>query len=229
MREAKKILETRRGHFSNVFHRDRQIGLLSALLAALAIISYFWFDRPAALFCRELSPVVVQVFQWITELGKSTGYLIGFFLLFAFYKYHRRRPVAANRAFFLFAAVALSGLITDLIKPLAGRLRPKLLYEAGLYGFEPFRIGYEYNSLPSGHATTVFALAAALSLLFPRWRLPLFGFAVVVGLSRIIVGAHYPSDVLAGAYVGAMTVLLLMAVCRHRHYRLGLPEETDYA
>ena len=209
--------------------RTRQVAISSALLAALMIISYTWLDRPAALFCRDLNPMTVQVFQWITELGKSTGYLIGIFMLFVFFKYYRRRKIAANRSFFLFAAVALSGLITDLIKPLAGRLRPKLLLEAGLFGFDPLRIGYEYNSLPSGHATTVFALAAALSLFFPRWRLPFFSFAIVVGLSRIIVGAHYPSDVLAGAYVGAMIVFLLLIVCRHRGYRLGPDREGDHA
>ena len=209
--------------------RDRNIAIGSALLAALIMISYAWLDRPAAFFCQGLDPIVIQIFQWITELGKSTGYLIGFFLLFVFSKYYLRRQIAANRSFFLFSAVALSGLITDLIKPVVGRLRPNLLMEADLYGFHPFRIGYDYNSLPSGHATTVFALAAALSLFFPRWRLPLFSFAVVVGLSRIIVGAHYPSDVLAGAYVGVMTVFLLLVVCRHRGYRLDPAEDGDYA
>jgi membrane-associated phospholipid phosphatase len=209
--------------------RDRNITIGSAFLVALMMISYYWLDRPATLFCRGLNPMVIQIFQWITELGKSTGYLIGFFLLFLFYKYYRRRQIAANRALFLFSTVALSGLTTDLIKPLVGRLRPKLLFEANLYGFDPFRIGYEYNSFPSGHATTVFALAVALSLFFPRWRLPFFSFAFVVGLSRIIVGAHYLSDVLAGAYVGAMTVFLLVLVCRRRDFRLGLAKEDDHA
>lgn len=208
---------------------DRNIVIVSAFLVVLMIISYFWLDRPATLACQGLSPMVIQVFQWITGLGKSTGYLVGLFVLFIYFKYYRHRQVAANRALFLFSAVALSGLMTDLIKPLVGRLRPKLLFEAGLSGFEPFRIGYEYNSFPSGHATTVFALAAAFSLFFPRWRLPLFSFAVVVGLSRIIVGAHYASDVLAGAYVGAITVFLLLVVCRHRDCRLGLAKEGDRA
>lgn len=207
--------------------RDRNIAIGSAFLVAFMMISYSWIDQPATLFCQGLNPIVIQVFQWITGLGKSTGYLVGLFVLFVFFKYYRHRQVAANRALFLFSAVALSGLTTDLIKPLVGRLRPKLLFEAGLYGFEPFRIGYEYNSFPSGHATTVFALAAALSLFFPRWRVPFFSLAVVVGLSRIIVGAHYPSDVMAGAYVGAMTVVLLVLFSRRRNYLLGLPKEKE--
>lgn len=212
--------------------RNRHILIGSFLLMALMVISYALVDRPVTFFCQDLGPGTIQVFQWITELGKSTGYLVGSFVLFIFFKYYRRRPVAANRALFLFVAVALSGLITDLIRPLVGRLRPKLLLEANLYGFDPFRIGYEYNSLPSGHATTVFALAAALTFFFPRWRLPLLSFAVVVCLSRIIVGAHYLSDVLAGAYVGLMTVFLLVLFCRRRswtHCRLDMNKESDHA
>jgi membrane-associated phospholipid phosphatase len=185
-------------------------------MTILLTISYALIDRPLTLFCQDLNPEFVQIFQWITELGISTGYLIGFAVLFVYFKFFRRRPIAANRALFFFTAVALSGVIINLIKPLVGRLRPKLLFEANLYGFDPFRIGYEYNSFPSGHATTVFALAAALTLFFPRWRLSLMGFAAVVGLSRIIVGAHYLSDVMAGAYVGIMTVFLLVLLCRRR-------------
>ncbi|PKN05735.1 MAG: phosphatase PAP2 family protein [Deltaproteobacteria bacterium HGW-Deltaproteobacteria-9] len=197
-------------------HRNLNIVIVSALLMVLMTISYALIDRPLSLFCQDLNPEVIQVFQWITKLGQSTGYLVGFAVLFVFFKYFRRRPIAAHRALFLFTAVALSGVIINLIKPLVGRMRPKLLFEANLYGFDPFRIGYEYNSFPSGHATTVFALATALALFFPRWRLPLVGFAVVVGVSRIVVGAHYLSDVMAGAYVGLMTVFLLVLLCRRR-------------
>jgi membrane-associated phospholipid phosphatase len=213
-------------------HRNRNIVIGSTLLMVLMMISYALLDRPLTLVCQDLNPGVVQVFQWITKLGISTGYLVAFFALFVFFKYCLSRPIAAHRALFLFAAVALSGLTTDLIKPLVGRLRPKLLFEANLYGFDPFRIGYEYNSFPSGHATTVFALAAALSFFSPRWRLPLFSFAAVVGLSRIIVGAHYLSDIMAGAYVGVMTVFALVLLCRRRswiHCRPGMNKEGDHA
>jgi membrane-associated phospholipid phosphatase len=199
-----------------MMRRDRHIMIASVLMMVLIAVSYGFIDRPLALYSKTLNQDIVQVFQWITELGKSTGYLIGFALLFVFFKYYRRRLIAANRSLLIFSAIALSGLTADLIKPFVGRLRPKMLFEAGRYGFEPFRIGYEFNSFPSGHATTVFALAAALSFFFPRWRIPLVVFAAVVGLSRIVVGAHYLSDVMAGAYVGLMTVFLLVLLCRRR-------------
>lgn len=212
--------------------QNRHIVIGSILLMAMMAFSYGLIDRPVTLFCQDMNPEVVQVFQWITKLGNSTGYIVVFFMLFVLFKYYLRWTIAANRALFLLAAVALSGLATDLIKPLVGRLRPKLLFEAGLYGFEPLRIGYEYNSFPSGHATTVFALAASLALFFPRWRLPLFSFAAVVGFSRIIVGAHYLSDLMAGAYIGVMTVFALAIVCHRRgwiHCRPDMNKEGDHA
>jgi len=62
---------------------------------------------------------------------------------------------------------------------------------------------------PSGHAQTAFALAASLTILFPRWGVPLFVAATAVGISRIILTSHYLSDVIAGAGIG---ILLTMAV-----------------
>jgi len=206
--------------------RNRNIMIGFVLLMLLLTISYVLLDRPLSLFCQNLNPDVMKVFGWITELGISTGYLIGFAVLFVYFKFLRRRPLAANRALFFFTAVALSGIIINLIKPVVGRLRPKMLFQADLYGFEPFRIGYEYNSFPSGHATTVFALAAALALVYPRWRLPLFGFAAVVGVSRIVIGSHYLSDVLAGAYMGIMTVFMLALLCRRRGW-MDFPGDPD--
>ena len=70
-----------------------------------------------------------------------------------------------------------------------------------------FGIGYELTSFPSGHAQTAFALATALTILFPRWGIPLFIVAGAVGISRIILTSHYLSDVIAGAGIGILFTL----------------------
>ncbi len=57
-------------------------------------------------------------------------------------------------------------------------------------------------SFPSGHATLAFALAAAVGLRWPRWRAVSFGLAAAVALSRVALGLHWPSDLLAGALLG---------------------------
>jgi undecaprenyl-diphosphatase len=70
------------------------------------------------------------------------------------------------------------------------------------------------DSFPSSHATTAFAGAVVLSFLLPRlWPIFAIG-AVLVAYSRLYVGVHYPTDVLAGAIVGAAVAGLVIAVMR---------------
>ena len=65
-------------------------------------------------------------------------------------------------------------------------------------------------SFPSGHTSTAFACAAALSLEYPKWYViaPSFAWAGAVGYSRMYLGRHYPSDVLIGAVVGSGSAYL---------------------
>jgi len=114
-----------------------------------------------------------------------------------------------RRCLFVFTAVAASGLITDLIKWLAGRWRPKAYFTDQLYGFDFFGVGYEQTSFPSGHATTIWALCLALAVIFPRCRFVWYALASIVCMSRLVVGAHYLSDIFAGVYVAAVTVIFL--------------------
>ena len=66
------------------------------------------------------------------------------------------------------------------------------------------------SSFPSGHTSDAFSTATSLSLAFPKWYViaPSFTYATLAGYSRIHLGVHYPSDVLAGAIVGAGSAFL---------------------
>jgi len=65
-------------------------------------------------------------------------------------------------------------------------------------------------SFPSGHATLSFALATGLSLYYPKWYViaPTFAYAAIVSLSRPYLGVHYPTDIIAGAVLGAGSAFL---------------------
>jgi undecaprenyl-diphosphatase len=75
------------------------------------------------------------------------------------------------------------------------------------------------HSFPSGHTATSFACATVLSAFAPRWRVPFFVLAALIGFSRVYNAMHYPTDVLAGAVLGVLTALLLLAASRRRSRR----------
>jgi undecaprenyl-diphosphatase len=77
--------------------------------------------------------------------------------------------------------------------------------------------------MPSGHSTSAFAAAVAIGALFPRARIALWIYAGIIGLSRVILTAHHPSDVIAGAVVGACGALLVRSwfAAHGRGFSLG--------
>ena len=75
------------------------------------------------------------------------------------------------------------------------------------------------SSFPAGHAATAFAGATLLSYVAPRAAPALFALALAIGFSRVYVGVHYPSDILAGAAIGTsigLAAILLLVVLRRR-------------
>lgn len=107
----------------------------------------------------------------------------------------KRNALVTGSSFVL--AVGSGYVIKEIVK----RQRPYLSYsEIELYG--PNETGY---SFPSNHTSSSFSTATALSLLYPKWYVivPAYTWAGSVAYSRMHIGVHYPSDVLAGAALGA--------------------------
>jgi undecaprenyl-diphosphatase len=125
--------------------------------------------------------------------------------------------------------VAASGVLDQIVKNVACRARPSAP-GAGLFfaKFPCFPATYVYASFPSGHAATAFATAVVLAFVYPRQTGVFLGLAVLVGLSRILLGAHFPSDVLAGALLGSGVALAVHATVpavrgTHRAAPVGSP------
>jgi len=94
--------------------------------------------------------------------------------------------------------VTAAMLLGETLKWFFGRYRPEMLFTRGLYGFSWFAVKGSAHSFPSGHTFRIFAAMTALGLLWPRARALLLGVAVLVGVSRVLVTRHYPSDVRLG-------------------------------
>lgn len=189
------------------------------VVALLALASYFLFDRPLASWVTQHLPDPIKpAASHLTELGYA-GWSLGVLAVLFFFCLWRRFQRGAERALIAFVGVASSGLVVDLIKWLAGRSRPKLYFKLGLYGFNSFHAGYDYNSFPSGHAATAAALTTALCFFWPRWRALWITLGAAVASTRILTGSHYLSDVLVGAYLGVAATWFSWALLA----RTGVP------
>ena len=175
----------------------------------MTVVSYLYWDITLTKYCQALSPAIKNIAEVITTFGITTWYIVASIIFYLFFRFIYKNNLLAAQSLFVFLSLCITGIFITLLKWIAGRHRPIDLFNHGYSGFDYFGVGYALTSFPSGHAQTAFTLATALTILFPRWGIPLFVFAGTVSISRIILTSHYLSDVIAGAGVG---ILCTMAV-----------------
>lgn len=195
------------------------VGLATAGLFTLATAVAALRDADVAASVEREGPALHQLGRVVSWLGLS-GYMLvaaAATAALAFVLMRRARHdeararlrLRAERAAFVFSAVAASGLACQTIKHLVGRARPRFFPEWGAFHFGGPNFHAGQDSFPSGHATSAFALAVALGLVRPAWRAPLLGLALLVCAARVLAGAHFPSDTVAGAFLGTAMALAL--------------------
>jgi membrane-associated phospholipid phosphatase len=110
-----------------------------------------------------------------------------------------------TRLQFVFFAVLLPILVGEVIKWVVGRGRPFVGgAEANVFNFSHFAGTQAYSSFPSGHSITAAALAFAVAAVWPRARGLMIVYAVIIVATRLVLLAHHPSDVVAGALLGVI-------------------------
>jgi membrane-associated phospholipid phosphatase len=194
--------------------------IVGTFVTAITIaLSMMFLDSWLSHAARRLSPTVVAVFDEITDFGKSGWFLVpsGLLLiaiaLFATCNMPRvtRQVLSAVtvRVGFIFLAIGLPGLCVTILKRLIGRARPFVGGEDTISVYMPFGWDVDYASFPSGHATTAFGVLAAFGAIWPWARPFLWIYALLIAASRVVLTAHYPSDVVAGAAFGMLGAILV--------------------
>jgi len=197
------------------FLRDNSAHKKTAICAAITgviyLVLFFFFDKPIDLWIND-NWSGTGVSYWgnhISNLANGSYVRLGIALcliLIVICDFGLKRRWAR---FLLYICIsgAIAIVIGDGLKYLLGRYRPIMLFEQNLYGLHFFSTEWALNSTPSGHTLRAFSFLTALSMLYRRFTVVFISIAILIGVSRVVVTAHYPSDVVFGAFIGVFTAL----------------------
>jgi membrane-associated phospholipid phosphatase len=189
----------------------RHVLLTSAVAVILIAALVIWFDAwEIALMPPRRTPGLWP-FRILTDFGKDNYVLLLLAVLLlavalvapALHGSARQRLLAIGlRLQFVVLAVSVPLVVGELVKWTAGRGRPFVGGQANAFNFTPF-VGTEaHASFPSAHSITAFALALAVAAIWPRLRGLMIAYALLIAFTRLLLLAHHPSDVVAGATIG---------------------------
>jgi 4-amino-4-deoxy-L-arabinose transferase-like glycosyltransferase/membrane-associated phospholipid phosphatase len=180
----------------------------SAFLLVLLLVS-FWLDDPIRRFVEQHTALhVYRVMAWITRLGEGFWLLIIGLILWLIGGLLKRPRWAQAGRFSCYGV--LGSFVVQILKHFFGRPRPRFS-DMGIVHLGPSFVK-GYDSFPSGHAVSAFAVAVVLARFYPRGRGLFYGIAALVGISRVYLNVHYTSDVVGGALLGVAIGLGLFRI-----------------
>lgn len=195
---------------------------LAAAFQVLAVLALLACCVDAAVIRsvhRSVPPAWDDFFEAVSKFADATVLSIGTLCAYGASRVAPAWPAARRwlpwwahvrqTSLLMLLTLVMGGTITLALKHLVARARPGMLIEMGYYGFAAPLAGAPFNSFPSSHAFTAFAPAFVLACALPTWRTPLLVLAASVGICRVLTLEHFPSDVLASAFIAAGCVRLL--------------------
>lgn len=189
--------------------------------AVAMVVSMLWLDVPVAQWINvHQTSTMKSAGLVLEEIGRS-HWILAYCIVMIIIAWRSMRSIA-HKHLALFASVAISGIAANVIKVIAWRPRPPLFIERGIteWNLFGFQMDYIWNSFPSGHATTGLAIAISGSHIYPRLRWLFWSVGLAIPLGRVLLNAHYLSDVIAGAMLGGVVAVALNRKWQTRFDRL---------
>src|SRR5882672_650005 len=196
----------------------RHVLLLATILGGAIVVLMYVLDTTEIGLMPPRGTASLWPVRILTDFGKSTyvlwllaGMLVALALVTPRWRGTSRSLLLGlgTRLQFVFFAVLVPVLAGEVIKWIVGRGRPFVGGEANAFNFAHFAGTEAYASLPSGHAVTSFALAFAVSAVWPQARAAMIVYAILIAISRLVLLAHHPSDVVAGALIGVIGAMIV--------------------
>lgn len=188
------------------------------LATGMLVVTLLPFDALISQRAQALPPAIVLFNERITDFGTFAWMIYGSgTIAIIAYILHRisrtdsfssRTKTAWRLALYFLVTIGSASALVHFLKFLIGRARPELFVDYGAYSLTPFANEWLFESFPSGHSAAVGSFFGAFAMLAPHLRLVFALAALTIGLTRVVVGAHYPSDVAAGLLVGLWTALM---------------------
>ncbi len=197
--------------------------IASVVTLVLVLTGIFWYDKPLFLFLRNFDGLWANainiVFDWknwiilagvatfVVYVKKTVNTTDSVIKRTKWFNIKARfldfvEKTKTSYAFFIFCSVFGTGVAVKLLKTFIGRARPIFFEALNMTGFYPPSTEWAFNSMPSGHTAVSFAGLVMIGLLAPKYKWLTWSLAIVVGASRVCAGAHWPTDILLGAFVG---------------------------
>ena len=197
----------------------------------LSFYKYFknFADNNESIYLKEF-------FVNITELGSSAWYfLICVISIIILYTNKQIKIVNIKETnklinFFISAVIYLLviGLITQVIKHLIGRPRPNHTNFEDGFGFNFLTFDSSFHSFPSGHASTIFMVCFILCAVLPKLKYFFYFLAFIIALSRVVVGAHFFTDILAGGMLALIIFKVLNNIINENYKKYHFSEFVFY-
>ena len=179
----------------------------------LGILFFLFFDYSISKFFYNINSQTKSLFETLTHFGDSLYFFVPTIIIWAFIKIFQNKnkilSTIGDIAIFIFFNILFSGIIVQIFKHLLGRPRPPMFHLFNMSSLDLFQFDSKWHSFPSGHTATIFAFIFCLIFLFPKIKNILISIAIIIASTRVIVGAHYVSDVLGGALVAYVTTIIL--------------------
>jgi membrane-associated phospholipid phosphatase len=185
--------------------RFPRIWIALAAVAVIALVAAFFLDHAAAGWIgAHSSPELKKVMQTLSRVGDWPAHVIAGLIGIAI-AFVAKSKMWMRIFLTMLIALALASVTGRAVKFATGRARPSIKTEVHWNG--P-RFSSKYHAFPSGHMSASTAFFVTLFIARKRIGAPLLLIPAVIGLSRMVVGAHYLSDVTFAAILGVISALL---------------------